>query len=52
MMAIVFFGFERRYYVKANTITGAYYEHMLDLLRTDIDENAEVNSLTVFCRTE
>ena len=34
---------------KRSTITGVYYANLLDQLRTAIRENAEVNSLKVFC---
>ena len=34
---------------KRSTITGVYYANLLDQLRNAILENAEVNSLKVFC---
>ena len=34
---------------KRSTITGVYYANLLDQLRIAIRENAEVNSLKVFC---
>ena len=34
---------------KRSTITGVYYANLIDQLRATIRENAEVNSLKVFC---
>ena len=54
VMATVFLGGRKGvimldFLPKRSTITGEYYANMLDQLKTAIRENAEVNSLKVFC---